>query len=775
MNRQTTAVGFALAIALACTAVVLPAIASERVRRTSDDAAYDLIDALIAAGRFDDAARATRSDVWFADGAKAAIAASRVAVARQMTKTDFDQAAIDQASRPIHEWLAQHPDDDRQLFMEFQLESVRRDSVRHAVQAAAVSPRTPAQIDQLSQRLVAATSAASDLAARVADHRIRIDANGDDDGLVADLQRLEQECLIEAVSTSLLQTELFPADRSTDRVAAAAAVIDRAQATLTRLPAGSTAAVEIERLRIEALLTSKQTGPAAEAFDELVRRIPPTPSDAMVSLDIRIALASGQTSRARERLIATYGESASPRSVELDLARLQFLLAQQPPLVAGWIDQISLAHGAYARQRAEAISLASVNASGTSQPVDASLVAAQGRDRLRRGDFHRAAELLTAAARAQVDGGRAIEHAIEAAAAWRADHNSIAAADVLRETSLDHPQSDKAAALHLQSLWMVPADPALSSRLEQHLTVWPDDDTVDAATDWLIKIRLASGEHVAAAAAMTRSLKPNASQRIDRAAELWLSAFAHAMPDQTMDLSASLIDASSSLPDHPSLNAFRRDTAAMICDPDLLRRLPDVVMNELPETAESKFMASVLVMRRDRSVRSAAPNPSMMSQAGISPQKIQTLRRRLMADASRDREQRLAIARYLQTWPAPESAEQTATRQLWMGDTTGALSTLENYVRQSSGSDRRIQRAAELLASFDDGVAVAAAIGFYDRLAAGLPQGGPDWHDAKLASIRLMRQTGRVTEADKRAKYILLTNDNLNDSIRKRYEQFIQP
>lgn len=748
---------------------VSPTIASENVRRTSDDAGSDLIDALIVAGRFDDALQLTQSDVFFADDAKAAIAASRVAVARQMTQGDFDAAAIELASRPVADLLAKHSDHPRGLFLQSQLESVRRSSVRHAVLVAVVSPRTPAELEVLSQRLVTATSAAMDLAKRVADQRITIDAARNDGGLVSDLQRLEQECLIEAVSMSLLQTELFRPDETADRIAAAAAAIETARETLTRLPAGSTAAVEIERLRIDALLTARQIGPAADAFDALIKRLSRPPSDALMALDIRIAMASGQTSRARERLDGVYVPSASPKSVELDLTRLRFLLAEQPSLVAGWIDQIARSHGAYARQRAEAISLATMNASGSARAVDASLVAAQGRDRLRQGDVRRAAELLTAAARAQGQPDRAIEHAIEAAAAWRADQNAAAAADVLRQTALDHSQADRAAAVHLQSLLMSPADPDLVSHLEQHLNVWTDNETTDAATDWLVKIRLAGDDPVGAAVAMTRTLKPNAAQRIGRSAELWLSAFSQALPDQTADLSASFIKASTPLADHASLHSFRRDTATLVCDSDTLGQLPAKVLDAASESADATFLAGVLAMRVDRNFRSGGPTPS-----SLSPAKTEALRRRLMIDGSRDREQRSAIARYLQTWSAPESADQTAARQIWMGDATGAIATLEADVRQNSSAGP-MKRAADLLASSDDGVAVAASIGFYDRLAAGLPQGTPEWHEAKLASIKLLRRTGRVADADKRAKYILLTGVDLNDSLRKRYEQFIQP
>jgi hypothetical protein len=489
----------------------------------------------------------------------------------------------------------------------------------------------------------------------------------------------------------------------------------------------------------------------------------------MVALDVRIALAAGETSRARERLSQNYDSTPSPRSIELDLVRLLFLLSEQPSEVAGWIDQVATKHGAYARRRAEAVAIATMNRSGETQTVDASLVAAQGRDRLRRGDTRRAAELLTVAAQAQRDPSRAIEHAVQAAAAWRASGDNAAASTVLTETSMAHAAADSSAAVHLQGLLLSPTDPDMPSRLETHLRTWPSSETAIAATDWLVKLRLAGGDRIGAAAAMTQTLPSSQAFRIDRAAELWRSTLDGTSPDRTADLSARFIAASKFLSDQPALRTFCRDTAAMVCDVDGLNQLSESVANAPAETAASKFLADVFAMRIGRRIKPDAALPT-----GLTPSQTGTLMRRLMADGRRDRELRIPIARWLDRWFADEPADQTATRQIWMGNVAAALSTLETYVREDGDSADRMREAGELLASSDDAVAVIAAVAYYDRLAAGLPQGGPTWHDAKLASINLLRLTGRVGEADKRAKYILLTASGLDDSLRQRYESFTQ-
>ena len=58
--------------------------------------------------------------------------------------------------------------------------------------------------------------------------------------------------------------------------------------------------------------------------------------------------------------------------------------------IGKWLDVIEQRGGAYARRRAEAVSLAILRASGNSparpQMVDPSLIAAQGQDWLRRGN-----------------------------------------------------------------------------------------------------------------------------------------------------------------------------------------------------------------------------------------------------------------------------------------------------------------------------------------------------------------------------------------------------
>ncbi len=740
---------------------------ADPVGRGSDDATDDLIDALLAAGRFDDA-RSLASPEWFdGDEAKAAIASCEIDVAFQMTQPVFDEAA----GKPVEDFLSSHPDHERKLFLQAQARQVRLAAVRHAVSAAAVSPLSPAKIESLSKRLVAVTTEASDFAGVVADQRIAIDSsNGRDrEGLVSDLHRLEHQSLIDAVSMSLLQTELLDESKASDRIAAASAVIELAQRTLTRLPAGSLAANEIERLRIEAMLIARQTGPAAEAFDALSKRIDGPWTDGMVSLRVRIAMAAGQSSLARERLDAVYGSAALPRTIDLDLTRLRYLVQSHSSDVASWIEQIAAKHGAYARQRAEAVMLSIINAEGRSQAVDAAIVAAQGRDRLRRGDVVRAAELLTAAADAQRDPERAIGHAIEAAAAYRESGNTLAAANVLRQTALKHVEADRAAAVHLQSLVMSPGDTKTQSHLETHLQTWPDADTTQAATDWLVKLRLAAEDAIGAASAMTRTLKPEQTERIGHATNLWLAAFSQTEFDGLPDLSSRFVEACQRLPSAKLLDTFRRDTAALVCDANALNELPKSVFNAGSESEASKYLADAFAMRRDRNIRPVA------SPESLPPIQTETLRRRLMADGHRDRELRIAIARWIDAWPDDGPADQKAMRQVWTGNVTGAVSTLETFVAQDTASADRMRVAAELLASSDDPSAVFAAIDFYDRLAAGMPQGSQDWHDAKLASIRLLRQTGRIDDADKRARYVLLTADGLSDELRKRYDAFIKP
>ena len=95
---------------------------------------------------------------------------------------------------------------------------------------------------------------------------------------------------------------------------------------------------------------------------------------------------------------------------------------------------------------------------------------------------------------------------------------------------------------------------------------------------------------------------------------------------------------------------------------------------------------------------------------------------------------------------------------------------LRKLASESPSDGAMIREAATLLAASDATTAKQVAIEFWDQLAAGTPQGTRSWHEAKLDAIRSLRKIGKTKEAQRRAKYILLTTSKIPADLKKQYE-----
>ena len=201
---------------------------NEPVGRQTDSRGGDLIAAMIDRKMFDDAAaicrEGQRRSAPSSDAiARWAIRLSRVETRRQMAGDNFAAQTIGAAQQPVADLLASNPKHPRALFLKAQLLQVRHSATRHAVVVSSVRPTDNRQIDELFTQLARVTTGLRDLANAVDKARASSDSSADSlrqHGLADDLQRLHQELLIDVVSTSLLQTELFkPGGR--DYIAAA--------------------------------------------------------------------------------------------------------------------------------------------------------------------------------------------------------------------------------------------------------------------------------------------------------------------------------------------------------------------------------------------------------------------------------------------------------------------------------------------------------------------------------------------------------------------------
>jgi hypothetical protein len=762
--------------------IILSSAASSRspepVGRTTSDRDADLIEALIRVNRFDDALGICRSQLRAVDSesdsaAKWVIRQSQILTARQMMSERFEQADVQAAGKPTVDLLASYPQHRRRQFLEAQNIAVEHQAAVHGVLRVAVSPADEELTDAAFKRLLRATTKVVALSDDIGDDRSQLDSRrgAREFALIADLIRLQQELQVDAVSMALMQTELFPRG-SDDCIAAASKAEQAANAAIAKLPADSSARREIERLSVEAILRGGQLSRAETDLAQLVRLLPqpiPAPVQAM---QVRLDLARGRMQQAESRLAVFYGDSPAtgPQSIEMDLARLDYLMQSgNSGALGGWLDAIEQRGGAYARRRAEAVSLSLLRSTGNGaaadQMVDPSLVAAQGQDWLRRGNPGRAGDLLSAAAKAESDPDRAIRHASEAAAALVAADRRLDAAQILADVSAAKPSGSSAPAAHLQAAVLIAEGPPPQSadRIESLLKAttehWPASRPATAARKWLIKL-LSSQQRFFDAAEVATQIP---SQRISldevrQAVELWRSGFRSVEPEQWSASVERFQDSFRPLLSREDIVSQYVIAATLLLDRGWLDGLP-----KLEQGTGAPFIDALLAFRESGAAEDAL---------GDAPAElISDASWRLMRDGRSHPRLRAAIALQIGHWidTSTPSLEQ-AERLLWQNRADDAVAMLRALADQAPDSAEIMKRAAELLGSADQREARQAAIGFWDQLAAGAPKGGLVWHQAKIAAIRLLSEIGKQEEARRRTRYILLTMPSIESTWKQQYE-----
>ncbi len=775
------------------------------VQRSTNDRDADLLAELSRLGRYDEAAKICRSSLDATDpesdaAARWAIRLSMILSAAQMSNSAMEDQNVAQAQQPVTDLLAAYPQHRRGLFLAAQRIAVERDAARNAIVAASVSTRTNERIDRAMKRLSRATVDLGSLARQVGDARTRFDNEPDrrSFALIGDLVRLQQELQIDVVSLSLMQTELFPVG-SQDRLGAATRAEAAAEDAATKLPADSPARREVERLRIEAIIRGQQFQRAGSELAELTGSLPkPIPAN-IQAMQIRIDIAVDRLASAKKRILAFYAPSSvsssvssslegsldeTPLSIEMDLARLEYLLASnaQNGEIGRWLDSIERRGGLYARRRGESISLAKLRSADHSRAVDPSLVAAQAQDWVRRGDHRRAGELFSAAAIAELDDDRAIRHAVQAAAAFMKTNRSHDAADILESVALAHRNANTAPGTHLQAavLHSSRALPDSANKVEAillaNLKRWPASKHAAATRRWLVKLLSAQQRHVEAAEAATRidperlAAGTDVKAIFDVAVDLWRTAIRSAEPETVPAILDRFRNSFQPLlTDEPAQSRYR-SAAAYLLDRESLADLPPARQGDVSSgvSSDDPYAAELLAFRLSEAKGSVL---------GVPPESVAELVVwRLMRDGRFHPPLRPLIAAAISSWPSMHgpSMEQ-AERLLWLGRVPDAVKMLRQWIGGSTPPGDTIREAAALLGSSDLRGSKMAAIDLWDRLSAGIPQGSSDWHTAKLASIHLLGQLGKRDEARRRAKYILLTTPPSDAEQRQLYQSTSGP
>mgnify|MGYP003662758306 CR=1 FL=1 len=769
------------------------------VKRTTVDRDGDLVNAMIDAGMLDHATRICETqrakfDAQSDPYARWTIRFSKVLVARNLESDDFDDAAIASACAPLAELIGQYPDHSRHLFLQIAMFEVRWEAARHDVVIASVRPSGNDRETRALQRITQLSDEAETLVDQIQAARSNVEMQDDArtqaerQSLRSDLLRLQQELQVSWVSIELLQSELFFAG-SKDYIAAATNAIHAAEKAIASLPADCAARKEVERIRIQAILRS---GDHRQARSELSQRSERSQqadwgTDPLVqAIDIRIDLAAAEFDSAKRKLDAFYGQTPAdaPRSVELDLTRLAYLIETDDAAVGPWLDEIEKRSGAYAKRRAEAISLHRLRSGASESAVAPALVAAQGQDWLRRGDAGRAADLLAAAARAESDPDQAIAYARQAAAVFVSVNRNAAAADLLSETASAKPTADLSAAVKLQAALLYSksdlerAAERVEQSLRETITVWPGSDPAAKSRLWLIELLTRQNRRVEAADVALSVITTQAE--FDRAYELWRNVF-HSFGYQDDSSSANPI-ANNASSDNANQwddserrfverltpltqNAVLRDdvrrAVILLLDRD---SLGDIAFG-FTDTTEEPFVDAMWKFRRTGVVSSALQQPidQWSSDAAW----------RLMRDATTDPSRREVTARLIQQWndESGDSMDQ-ALRLVWLNEVPAAITMLRRLIDQSETPGAVLRSAAKLLGGVENVESRKVAVTFWDQLAAGLRKGSDQWHDAKLSGIALLARNNNRDEAIRRAKYTLLTSPPQDESLRKRYERF---
>jgi len=764
----------------------------KNVGRMTHDRDEDLIQALLERGRFDDALdlcrlRSADLELQADAAAKWRVRESKILTARQMGRDTFGNDELAVVQRPVSDLLRSYPNHPRELFLKSQLLDSEKSFALHSVLRAAVSPRNDQVQELATRRLLTAMSHLSSLADEVQQKRSALESERTvaSRGMIADLRRLGQELQIDAVSIALVQTDLFPSG-SADCIAAATKAEQVANDAITRLPVGTDARNEVERLRVEAVFRAAQYDRCDALLTALLSQFTGSLPPKLQALRVRLCIAQGQLAKAGKLLDDFFGDvpEAAPNALSMDLARLEFLLiANAGRRVGDWLEVIQRRGGAYARRRADAVSLSHLNSTSQSKAtVDPSVVAAQGQDWLRRGDPSRAGNLLAAAAAAEPDPDRAMSRVAEAAAALLAAKRINDAIDLMQDVSLAKSTAEKASATHLQAAILLarldPSDPATVTRLEsmlrKNLQRWSDSASSGSIRTWLSKI-LTSQRRYLEAAEIVSDVNPATinTELAQSIANAWLSVLGKSALDtadtavpQKSDrhqATSSFQAAMKKLISNDAMRSRYRLVSVLHLDRTELGDLTPLGANAFPDDA---FIDSLINFRRSGVMPAESP-PSVL---------LLQIEQRLMADARTDLSLRQKTVALLAKWLGSEAVSMaSAERCLWASDVEKAIKLLKEVQKTSADPRKSIQQAATMLGSSDNTKAQQAGVALWDELAAGLPQGQYAWHEAKLAAIRLLQRMGNQQEAYRRAKFILLTQGTIDDALRSQYQSVKKP
>ena len=748
------------------------------VQRQTNDRDQDLVDSLVLLQRHQDAIDLCAAELKRAvprsdKAAKWAIRFSKVLTSQLESTGQFTEQSIAKAEQPVTELLDAYSNHPRKLFLQACLAHIQAAAAKHAVVVHSVSPNSDAQLESVFSQLSRSTRRFEELVLATDEERSKLDSGAglaEEKSLSADLHRLRNELQVEIVSLALLQTDVFPAE-SRDQLAAANKALQKADVALATLPPESPARLAIRRLRVQALLRSGDLELAETSLSELAQKLDRPIPNRVFALRISLDLAQGNLSDAEKRLRTWYGTdlSESPRSLEMDLTRLAYLIDAKDSSVGTWLEFIEKRNGAFARRRAEAISLGKLRGRKTTNAIDPAILAAQGADWLRRGEATRAATLLSASAKAESRGDLAINRSLQAAAAFQQAKRPADAAKILVEIALAHQTSSQSADAHLQAAVVVSESRSseaardVEAILRQNITTWPGSESAPKSRRWLLTLLDRQGRQREAARSATTFLTEKSSvSEIDSALLLWSNYVRKSDRGSVTERIAEFRSELTPLLSQPAVKNRYRFAAVYLIDRNEVSQV-DLAAEET--MAHDKFTKAFWNFRQQAVLSDDldAPPPAL----------IDASRWRLMRDGQQDPKRRQSIAAVLLKWGGDWSDQIPLF--VWAGQFDNARQLAQRTVAQDDRPARVWRLLAQTLSQSSQLEGKKRGVEIWDRLATGLPKRSNDWHEAKLAAIDLLNTIGDRKEATRRAKYILLTAAPTDADTLRRYRSMVEP
>ncbi len=745
--------------------------AAQPVQRNTDSTSADLIDTLLARGMTDIAKQICQRHLADAksgsdEAARWTLYAAQTCIVEMLRDApDKSPVHLGEAIAMLDQWNAAHPDHPRAPWIEYQRTLASLARARRDVMSAILKPLGDPARDEALKQIVRLHVALGERIKSTSDAAVVQENQHRDSDLANDLNALVREITMRRIETLMLRGELFEPG-TVDEVAAANEAAVAAGDLIDSLPIDAGERRDATRLLAEARRRLRQFDEA----DALIKTLIATNAndEKTIILAARLAIDRGVLDLAGQWLDQANGES---NSIDFDLAKLEWLLATSVSddsdnlrkRIGDALQQIAVRHGDYARRLAERLVLRS-GVSGQGDQLDARIVLAQAAQLLRDGKPAAAAEWLSSAARSTTDDGDAIRLATSAAAACRVAKDQRGAADLLREISLQHYQHNGAADLHLQSsvlLADIASVDAVAEQLEESIRTWPNAGSIATTIDWLVRLHQSKGDSLAAARAALPSVDSGVEldePGIVHAGDLWLQAIV-SVPlgkrDGTLDEAIGLLGL-----DNPS--PARRSQAARL---QAMFGPPGAIHGLDAENITEPFAKSVLSVRQG-----AAPELPSDLVAAQDASLRSAIAFRLMTDGNQSTRLRPTIAKAIMQLTVEQPSLPTVLAFGWSGQWQRASELADQIRAREPGNLPTSMSLAAALADANDTAAQAAGLKAWQSLTAQLPQGGPAWHQAKLAMIAAMRKSGDAAAARQLAQYVLLTQPPTDPQVKSLYE-----